>query len=385
MAEIVFFCIPAHGHTNPTLPVVKALTEMGHRVTYYSFEPFRAQIEAAGARFMGCDTDGIDAASGGAVARDILASTKLIVDTTLAMQDGVLRQLEAHRPDVIVADSVAFWGKLFAKKLGIPFVSSTTTFAFNRHSSKVMNQGLGDLFGMLFKMPKANGLLKPLRDAGYPVKGVLDIVQNDDATPTVVYTSKAFQPCAETFSDKYTFVGPCLRDVAEPMAKPARPLVYVSMGTVLDGEDAFYRNCAQALGDGKYEVILSVGESRMPEGLPENVRAFRRVDQIAVLRVADAFITHCGMNSASEALYHGVPLVTRPLTPEEGGVANRVEALGAGLRLREATPGAIRAAVDAALGDPKYREAARKIGRGFRECGGPRAAAKAILDVARKA
>ena len=383
MADIAFFCIPAHGHTNPTLPVVKALTDMGHRVTYYSFAPFRSEIEAAGARFVDCGAgNAVAAASGNAVARDITVSTRLIVDTTLALQDMALKSLEALKPDVIVADSVAFWGKLFALRLGIPFISSTTTFAFNQHSSKVMKQGLGDLIRMLVKMPKANRLLRPLRDAGYPVKGVLDIVQNDDNTPTVVYTSRAFQPCADTFSDKYRFVGPCLRPVTEPMQKPARALVYVSMGTVLDGEDDFYRNCVKALGDGRYEVILSVGESRPPVNLPENVHAHRRVDQLAVLQAADVFVTHCGMNSVSEALYFGVPLVTRPLTPEEGGVANRAEALGAGLRLRSANPEAIRAAVDAVMAEPRYREAAEKIGQGFRACGGPRAAAEAILEIA---
>ena len=383
MRKIAFFCIPAHGHTNPTLPVVRALTDMGHEVTYYSFPPFREPIEAAGARFVSCDTGEVGKmASGGAVARDIRVSTRLIADTTLALQDMALESLRALKPDVIVSDSVAFWGKLFAAKLGIPYVCSTTTFAFNKYSSRIMKQGLGDLLGMLIKMPLAGRELKPLRQAGYPVKNVLDIVSNDNDTPTVVYTSKAFQPFGETFSDKYAFVGPCLRAPEAAMAKPERPLVYVSMGTVLDGEEDFYRNCVQAFGDGKYEVMLSVGESRPPTDLPENIRVHRRVDQIAVLGVADAFITHCGMNSVSEALYFGVPLVMRPLTPEEGGVASRVGELGAGLRLDDPSPAAIRAAVDAALADPGYRNAAKDIGRGFRQCGGAKEAASFILSVA---
>lgn len=382
MAKTAFFCIPAHGHTNPTLPVVRALKDMGHDVTYFSFAPFREEIEAAGARFVDCGANDTEApADGGAVARDIVVSTRLIVDTTLKLQDTVLPSLEALKPDVIVADSVAFWGRLFAMKLGIPWVSSTTTFAFNRHSSRVMKQGFGDLLGMLVKLPQTGRILKPLRDMGYPAKNILDIIQNDENTPTVVYTSREFQPCAETFSDKYAFVGPCLRDVSEPMAKPARPLVYVSMGTVLDGEDAFYQNCVEAFGDGRYEVVMSVGESRAPANLPENIRVHQRVDQIAVLKVADVFVTHCGMNSVSEALYFGVPLVTRPLTPEEGGVATRAEELGAGLRLNRADPAAIRAAVDAVLADEKYRGAARKIEAGFRACGGADAAARHILSV----
>ena len=32
--KIAWFCIPAHGHTNPTLKVVKELTDAGHQVFY---------------------------------------------------------------------------------------------------------------------------------------------------------------------------------------------------------------------------------------------------------------------------------------------------------------------------------------------------------------
>ena len=33
--RIMFFSIPAHGHTNPTIEVVRALTRRGHTVRYY--------------------------------------------------------------------------------------------------------------------------------------------------------------------------------------------------------------------------------------------------------------------------------------------------------------------------------------------------------------
>ena len=36
--NIAFFCIPAHGHTNPTLAVVRELTARGHTVRYYTTE-----------------------------------------------------------------------------------------------------------------------------------------------------------------------------------------------------------------------------------------------------------------------------------------------------------------------------------------------------------
>ena len=40
MSRIAFFCIPAWGHTNPTVEVVRTLVRQGHQVRYYSFALF---------------------------------------------------------------------------------------------------------------------------------------------------------------------------------------------------------------------------------------------------------------------------------------------------------------------------------------------------------
>ena len=140
--------------------------------------------------------------------------------------------------------------KAVAKKLGIPFISSTTTFAFNRYSAKVMKQSGGQMLKMMLAMPKINRDLQRLRDRGYPIKNILDIIQNDDRTDTIVYTSPEFQPCADTFSDKYAFVGPSIRPVEMRMEKSAQPLVYISLGTVVNDQLAFYQQCVAALADG---------------------------------------------------------------------------------------------------------------------------------------
>ena len=55
MSKIVFFCIPAQGHTNPTLGVVRELVSRGHEVYYYSYNMLRERIEEAGAKFVSCD------------------------------------------------------------------------------------------------------------------------------------------------------------------------------------------------------------------------------------------------------------------------------------------------------------------------------------------
>ena len=380
--KIAWFCLPAHGHTNPTLGVVKELTAAGHQVYYFSFEAFREKIERVGAVFIGCD--GIDfemedKGNADRVGKDKAFATELLVSATLALDAMTTAKIAEIKPDLIVSDSVAYWGKLVAMKHGIPYVSSTTTFAFNRYSAKYMKQTPWDIVKMLFAMPKINRQIQRLRDNGYPVKNLLEIVQNDNETNTIVYTSKYFQPCADTFSEKYHFIGPSIRPIQTPMAKTAEKTVFISMGTVNQNR-AFYRNCIQVLGNTDWQVILSMGtNTERFDDLPNNIQIYETVDQMAVLSIADAFITHCGMNSASEGLYFQVPLVLFPQTPEQGAVARRVEELGAGVRLKSISEADILQSLESVLNVPKYKENAIKISDSFRACGGTHEA-KAFLE-----
>ena len=157
------------------------------------------------------------------------------------------------------------------------------------------------------------------------------------------------------------------------------------MGTVNNDLLPFYRACIAAFADSPYQVILSTGDqvNRSALGtLPENITALPHVDQIAVLQKADVFLSHCGMNSASESLYFGVPLVLFPQTNEQSGVAARVAELGAGLKLEKADAASIRTAVDAVLQTPSYRANAQNIRESFLRCGGAKAAVDRILSVA---
>lgn len=385
MSKIVFFCIPAHGHTNPTLGVVDELVHRGHEVWYYSYTPFREKIESLGAKFIACDDydteQKLEPKDAVRVGKDLAFSTQILVDTTLALDDMVIKNMQELKPDCIIADSMAVWGKAVALKLDIPFVSSTTTFAFNRYSAKIMKQSIGQLFGMIFSMPKINKNIKRLQDKGYPVKSVLDIIQNDNMTNTIVYTSPEFQPCSETFSDKYTFVGPSIRPVTKEIDKTKNKLIYISMGTVVNNSLEFYKKCISAFADTEYQVIMSVGNLIQIESfgdIPQNISVKNFVDQIAVLNKADVFLSHCGMNSVNESLYYEVPLVMYPQTPEQAGVAARVEQLGAGIYLKKISTNIIRDTVEQVINTPSYHENAAAVSRGFKKCPGAKGAADKI-------
>lgn len=386
MSKIAFFCIPAHGHTNPTLEVVKEIVNRGNEVWYYSYDSMKEKIESTGAKYISCDKYDnqmhLKPEDADRIGKDIAFSMEILVNTTLALDEAVLGEMKAWKPDCIVADSMATWGKLTALKLGIPFVSSTTTFAFNQYSAKIMKQGIGDLVKMLFSMPKANKYVKKLKDKGYPVKDVLSIVQNDNDTDTIVYTSPEFQPCAETFSDKYAFVGPSIRKLGYEVEKPEKKTIYISLGTVNNQVVSFFKNCMEALKDSRCNVIMSVGnviDLAQLGTIPENITVERSVNQIEVLQKADVFITHCGMNSVNEALYYQVPLVLFPQTNEQGGVAYRVNELGAGTYLKKNSVDAVKEAAEEVMNNPSYKKCAKNIAESFYRCGGAKEAADKIL------
>ena len=390
--RVLWFCIPAYGHTNPTIEVVHELVRRGHEVRYYSFEEFRAKIEGAGAEFVACDgfLPPIDAKAERRLRR--VSTTEMSVQSfrTVANLDPLVSaDVACWQPDVLVTDSACFWGKLAALKHDLPWVCSTTTFAFNEYSSKYMSHSASELADLVFGLPRLNREIRRLRPLGYEVKSALDIVSNKPDDNTIVYTSRTFQPCSETFDDRhYRFVGPSVRDVA-PREKTGRPLVYASLGTVINDHPDFYRTLIDALRGTDVDLLISCGKAFDPAQLgevPGNVRVEQYVDQMEVLARASLFVTHCGMNSASEGMWMAVPELLFPLTGEQRAVARRVAEVGAGVPLDERVArhaANLRKAVFAALADERLREGSARMRDDLRSCGGPAAAAEFIECVAR--
>ena len=154
------------------------------------------------------------------------------------------------------------------------------------------------------------------------------------------------------------------------------------MGTVNQNRE-FYRNCIHVLGQTDWQVIISMGTNTEHfDHVPDNIEIHESVDQMAVLSIADAFITHCGMNSASEGLYFRVPLVLFPQTQEQGAVARRTEELGAGVMLGSISENDIMASLRKVLHEPSYKANAVKISDSFRACGGVKEAVAFLEEVA---
>lgn len=238
-----------------------------------------------------------------------------------------------------------------------------------------------EMADMILGLPRVSKELKKLEPYGYHVKGALSLVQSDNQTDSIVYTSRRFQPYAESFSDHYAFVGPSVFSNVVPEKTKERPLVYISLGTVINDRPDFYTKCIEALRDQNVDVVISCGNAvnRGSLGvLPDNIHVYPYVDQLDILSKADVFITHCGMNSVSESLYMAAPMVLYPQTSEQKAVARRVMEIGAGTALNDDSVDGIRASVHEILSNSDYGKAAEVCSTDFRSCTGAAGAAEFI-------
>ena len=314
--------------------------------------------------------------------------------TAASVLETEMEAFRAVRPDYVITDSVAPWGQWAGRILGVPVVTSISTFAFNRHvmafgaAHGVRPTSARRLLSKLRHMGQALLLHRRLSRAhGVNGPGVMGSVMGRSDL-NIVYTSRYFQPCAETFDERFQFVGPMTSRV-EASSFPweqvhASTVVYASLGTLFNADTAFYRDCFEAFAGQDLQLILSTGANVSRESLgvaPPNVIVASHVPQLAVLQRVKAFVTHGGMNSVSESLSYGVPMVVIPQMGEQAIVGRRVEQLGAGLCLQkhEATAGALRTAVQQLLTEDRFRERAAAVRRSFQDAGGVARAADAIL------
>ena len=163
-----------------------------------------------------------------------------------------------------------------------------------------------------------------------------EIVQNPPAL-NLVYTLEEYQPYREAFLDKqFQFLGASIyKRKEETIAIPTgeKPVIYISLGTIVKGAKSFFGHCMKAFADEDVTVIMSVGKTfpiKKLKNVPSNFYVYSFVPQLAVLEVADVFVTHGGMNSVSEALACGVPMVVIPFMADQPTNARRLQELGLG-------------------------------------------------------
>ncbi|MGH4032197.1 macrolide-inactivating glycosyltransferase [Actinomycetota bacterium Odt1-20B] len=387
-AHVAMFSIAAHGHVNPSLEVIRELVARGHRVTYAIPHLFEEKVAETGAEpvlytttLPGPDDD------------PEAWGTELIdnIEPFLADAVGALPQLakayEGDEPDLVLYDITSYPARVLARRWGVPEISlSPNLVAWEGYEEEVAEPMYAEL------KESERGKAYYERFTGWLTENGVD--QHPDPfvgrpPRSLVLIPKALQPHADRVDESvHTFVGACQGDRAAQgdWERPAgaEKVLLVSLGSSFTKQPDFYRACIRAFGElPGWHVVLQVGKHVTADELgevPANVEVRQWVPQLAVLKKADAFITHAGAGGSQEGLATATPMVAVPQAVDQFGNADMLQGLGVArhLPMEEATAEGLREAVLALVDDPEVARRLAEIQRDMAAEGGTRRAADLI-------
>lgn len=381
MANVLVINFPGEGHINPTLAIISELVQRGDTVVAYCIEDYRKKIEATGAKFRAFENflSQINIMERVNEEGSPVLMLSHMIEASERIVDQIIEETKGEQYDYMIYDNHFPVGWIIANVFKIPHISSCTTFAYNQ--CIIFNDEQES------RQIDENDPLYQSCLAGMECNSLYDIM-NHPGDITIVYTSKEYQPYSDVFDESYKFVGPSIANRKEVGSFPIEDLknkkvVFISMGTVFNEQPELYEKCFEAFKNIDATVILVVGKKinvNQFKGIPYNFKVYDYVPQLEVLKHTDVFVTHGGMNSSSEALYYGVPLVVVPVTGDQPLVAKRVAEVGAGIRLnrKEITPELLRETVEKVMDDVTFKEKSHKVGESLRDAGGYK---KAIEEI----
>ncbi|KLA34310.1 macrolide family glycosyltransferase [Bacillus cereus] len=381
MAKVLMFNFPGEGHINPTIALVEELIKRGEEVIYYCVEEYRSKIENTGALFRPYENfisqiDMVKRMNGQINPQELLLHMVKSMDKIIGI---ILEEVKEEEYDYVIYDNNFAVGWIIAEVLQIPKISSCTTFAITKKiASALMKDHEENKKSPLYQ--KVMRIFKKWED----IYGItLNEKQNLMTCPgdiTIVYTSKLYQPNVEEFDNSYIFVGPSIAqrkdiDSFSIEQEKGNKMIFISMGTVFNRQPDFYHTCFEAFRDSSVTVILAVGEQNdisQLNNIPSNFKLYNYVPQLDILQYTDLFITHGGMNSSSESLYFGVPMLVIPVMGDQPIIAQRIEELEAGVQLNRKllTPEILRNTAMHVLSNDIYTKNSHRIGESLKNAGG---------------
>lgn len=316
--KILFINLPYYGHVVPTLGLVQELIRQGCKVTYLMPFDWKEKIAESGADFVGYKNHKKLSEQ----IKNAYAAAESIIDSF----------------DLVIYEQFFFLGKHLAEKHGKPVARIFSAPVTNK---KLMTEYISKGSLSIFKhkwiakaFTKNTAQNTPLKTDSW-----LDEIICNPPKLNLVYTLREYQPYQEEFpNEQYKFLGPSIyprKTAGFDFVKGKNSVVYISLGTVVKGSVSFFQNCIEAFRGENIDVIISAGQnfdiSRL-KSIPSNIHIYKSVPQTEILSFADVFVTHGGMNSVSEALVYGVPMVVIPFEADQPVNAHCVEKLGAGIK-----------------------------------------------------
>jgi zeaxanthin glucosyltransferase len=362
--KIGFLSLPLTGHLNPMTALARKLQSRGNETVFIGVPDSEPVVCAADLDFVPFGENeyppGSIAKKWGRVAN--LYGLDVVRYTALELTPGLVKAAFEYLPgkiietgvNALVLDTAYRLIEIVPMHLRLPYIhiwnilhydfSGSTPLALyswphettpEAHARNV--EGL-KIFGDYRKA------LRPIAQS-YAERNKLEIDWSNPAATVsrfavITQTPKEFDFPIPNLPPQFHYAGPFHDNQGrEPVPFPwekltGKPLIYASMGTLVNGLNNVYGAILEAVGQvPEMQVVLSVGKNFNPGDLgsiPSNVVVVPIAPQIELLKRAALCITHAGLNTALEALAQGVPMVAIPIGFDQPGVAARIAYHGVG-------------------------------------------------------
>jgi zeaxanthin glucosyltransferase len=383
--KIGFICLNLPGHLNPMIALARQLQTRGHDVVFLYLPNAHGLPCAPG----NDKSDEVSASRPEVSKLSGWEALEFYVPVLAKETERILKSLpqmvKTNGIDALVLDPIQFFAELGAIKLGLPYVSvglavyidylghtplccydwphETTPEAVARN-----RQGVAQFTKLAYnEWTEAYA-----REAGIKV---------DWDAPSDIFSQLAYItqiPKEFDFEDpwlppQFHHTGP----FSDAKSRPAidfpwerltgEPLIYASMGTILNGQADVFRTIVTGVAKHKgTQLVLSIGDQLDPKQIgpvPSNAIIVNQVPQLELLKRTSVCITHAGLNTVLESLAEGVPQLAIPVTFDQPGVAARIAAKNTGVTMpfTNLTSDHLSRLLGEVLNNPVYRENARRF------------------------
>lgn len=430
----ILVLVPAStGHLNPMCGIVHELCkEEQNEVIFFTDEKYKQTVEKTGARCKIFSTElMLDQFLVEGQRFSITFILRILIDYSSALLPQLIDEIVEEKPDLIIYDSFFMPAKYLLEVLkNRTFDKQPKTlmfspqFVINDRMLQSLRENTNESYWSMF-----TSILPILKDQllmnwtfGVSIYNPLKLFLSQNDHLNLVGVLPELQPFVEEFNDgTFKFLGSCISDEVrcletatskiddkqlESFLEPSSNfmLIYMSLGTVFNMNSSIFETVIEAIKrfddssnrhfkSDQFRVVFSLGEisfSKFSEKISngelavgENFLIRSRVPQLEVLKRADLYITHCGMNSTNEAIRFSVPIIGIPLEADQPSVAKRVcDELKFGVRLDPLNldVNEIGNAIDLVLSDSRFKENISNMSRKSAKSNGSVEGAKIISE-----
>jgi len=361
--KVIFSVRPSYGHLYPLMPLAFAFRDAGHDVTFATGSGFVPKLRSLGfdARPVGRsilwseeEAIRLNPALGNLAPQEKPKLGQEMFSRILPPRtvEDLVPLIAEVQPSLVIFDQADLGAPLAAALAGIPSAIHSYGIPWPPFMAIPMAANLQQLW-------RDHGVSDPPED---PIHGNIYI----DISPPTIGDASALGfphrlPMRPVPFDEPA--GGLPGWVTEPRS---RPLVYVTLGTVVYERINVIRAVIDGTAGLEVDVLVSVGPEGSVEALGPlraGVHAERFVPQAQLMPHLTAIAHHCGSGTMLGGLAHGVPQLALPQGADQFENAARLGEVGAGVALMpdQITPDTVAEQMRKLLDVPSFRQTAGNL------------------------